>query len=121
MTITDEEQPVGETTRDTDEARQTIPDDEPSVTTNVETTAISEQPPREARVTITADVVADHPIDTSDIDTGYKKDPEAKEEQQEPEVSRAGELVQQEQTRVKEPEQQPPQPESDKAAGTEQQ
>ena len=94
MTITYEEQPVGETTRDTDEARQTIPDDEPPVTTNVETTAISEQPPREARVTITADLAADHPIDTSDIDTGDKKDPEAKGEQQEPEVSRAGEPVQ---------------------------
>ena len=50
-----------------------------------------------------------------------KKDLEAGEEQHEPEVSKAGEPVQQEQTRVEEPEHQPLQPEADKAAGTGQQ
>ena len=54
------------------------------------------------------------------MDTSDRQDPEAEGEQQESEERGAGEPVQQEQTRVEEPEQQPPQPESDKAVGTEQ-
>ena len=49
ITISDEEQLASETTTDMDEPRQTIVDDDPPVTTNVETIAVSEeQPPREA-------------------------------------------------------------------------
>ena len=81
---------MGETTRDTDEPRQTVPDEEPPTTTNAETTAVSEeQPPREAGVTTEADVAVDHPVDTSD-----RQDPEAEGEQQESEESGAGEPVQ---------------------------
>ena len=100
ITISDEEQPAGETTRDTEEPRQEIPNDEPPVTTNAKTTLVSgEQPPRDVGVTTTADVAADHPVDTGDV-----KDPETEEEQQEPEGSREGEPVQQGQTRVEETE-----------------
>ena len=75
ITISDEEQPTGEITKDTDEPRQTIAYDEPPITTNAETTAVSEeQPPREAGVTTEADVAVDHPVDTGDW-----QDPEPKE------------------------------------------
>ena len=60
-------------------------------------------------------MAAEHPVETSD-----RQDPEVEVEQQEPEESGAAEPVEQSQTRIKEPEQQPPQSESDKAARTEQ-
>ena len=84
-----------------EEPRQAIPDAEPPVTTNAETTPVSEeQPPRDAGVTTIADVAADHPVDTDD-----GKYPETEEEEQESEGSREGEPIQQGQTRVEEPEQ----------------
>ena len=40
ITISDEERPVGETTKDTEEPQKAIMEEEPPVTTNEETTAI---------------------------------------------------------------------------------
>ena len=55
---------------------------------------------------------------TGESDTGDGKEPEAEEEQREPKGCGEEEPVQQEQTRVDEPEQQPPRPAIDKEAGT---
>ena len=68
ITISDEERPAGETTKDTEEPRQAIPEEEPPIVTNEETTAISEQLPREAGTT--EDVAATQPVDTCESDTG---------------------------------------------------
>ena len=43
ITISDEEQPVGGSTKDTNEPRQTVAGDESPVTTEVDTNAISEE------------------------------------------------------------------------------
>ena len=116
ITISDEEQPVEGATKDTDEPRQTAAGVEPTVTTEGETIAVTEeQPPNEDGVTTEVDVAADHPVDTSD-----KQNTEVQVEQQESKKSVAGEPVHQEQMRVEESGQ-PLQPESDKAVGTEQQ
>ena len=81
ITISDEERPAGETTKDTEEQRQAIPDEELSVTTNVETTTVSEeQPPRDVGITTTTDVAADQPVDTGESDTGDGKEPETEED-----------------------------------------
>ena len=51
ITISDEERPTGETTKDTGEPREALTENEPPVTTNEETTAISEeQLPTEAGI-----------------------------------------------------------------------
>ena len=69
ITISDEERPVGETTKDTEDPRQAGPEDEPPIATNEETIAISEeQLPREAGTT--KDVAATHTVDTNESDTG---------------------------------------------------
>ena len=66
-------------------------------------------------------MTATQPVDTNERDTGDGQEPGTEEEQREPEGSREEEPVKQEQTRVDEPEQQPPRPEADKEAAIEQQ
>ena len=66
-------------------------------------------------------MAANQSVDNGESDNGDGKDPGMEEEQREPEGSGEEELVQQEQTRVQEPEQQPSRPEADKEAGLEQQ
>ena len=120
ITISDEERPAGETTKDTEEPRQARPEDEPPVGTNEETTAISEeQLHREAGTT--KDVATNQPVDTGESDTNDGQDPGTEEEQRELEGSREEEPLQQGQTRVDELKQQPSRPEADKEKGTEQQ
>ena len=43
ITISDEERSAGQTTKGPEEPRQVIPEDAPPVTTNEETTAVSEE------------------------------------------------------------------------------
>mgnify|MGYP000341313240 CR=1 FL=1 len=113
ITISDEEQPEEGATKDTDGPPQTTTGEELTVATEGETIAeMEEKPLKEAGETIKA--TAEHPVDTGD-----RRDPDAKVEQQAPEESGARELVQQEPTRVEEPEQ-PLQPDLDTTVGVEQ-
>ena len=53
-------------------------------------------------------MAATQPVDTGESDTGNGQEPGTEVEQREPEGSGEEETVQQKQTRVEEPEQQPP-------------
>ena len=115
ITIVHEERPT-----DMDEPRQARPEDEPAVPINEEATAMLEEQLQE-NVGTAEEVAATQPVDTGESDTRNGQDPGTEEEQREPEGCGEEELVQQEKTRVDEPEQQPPRPEADREAGTEQQ
>ena len=116
ITISDEEQPEEGATKDTDGPRLMATGEEPRAKTEAETIAeMEEKPLKEAGETIEATVAAEQPVDTGD-----RRDPDAEAEQQVPEESKAGEPVQQVPTRVEESEQ-PLHPDSDIAAGAEQQ
>ena len=116
ITISDEEQPEEGATKDTDGPPLTATGEEPRTATEAKTIAeTEEQPPKEVGETIEATVAVEHSGDTGD-----RRDPDAEAEQQAPEESEAGEPIQQEPTRVEEPEQ-PLQPSADKVAGTEKQ
>ena len=69
ITISDEEQPTGGTTKDIDES---------PVTTEAETNVVSEQPPKESGVTTEASVAAEHLVKTNN-----RQDSEVEVEQQE--------------------------------------
>ena len=66
-------------------------------------------------------MAATQPVETGESETGNGKEPGTKEEKRKPEGSGEKALVQQEQSRIDEPEQQPPQPETERETGTEQQ
>ena len=115
ITISDEERPT-----DTEEPRQARIEDEPPVPINEETTVILEEQ-LQGNVGTAEDVTATQPVDTGESDTGNGQELGTEEEQWELEGRGEEEHVQQEKTRVDEPEQQPPRPETEREAGTEQQ
>ena len=75
----------------------------------------------QGNVGTTQDVVATELVDTGESDTGSGQEPGTEEGQRELEGSGEEDPVEQEQTRVDEPEQQPPRPEADREACIEQQ
>ena len=66
-------------------------------------------------------MAATQPVDIGESDTGNGQEHGTEEEQREPEGIGEEAPVQQEQTSIDEPEQQPPQPETNRETGTEQQ
>ena len=64
-------------------------------------------------------MVATQPVETGESDIGDGPKPGMEEEQREPEGSGEEAPMQQEQTQVDKPEQQPLQPETEREAGTE--
>ena len=66
-------------------------------------------------------MAATQPVETGESETGNGKEPGTKEEKRKPEGIGEEAPVQQEQTSIDEPEQQPPQPETEAETCTEQQ
>ena len=120
ITISDEERPTEEQPTDTEQPRQARPEDEPPVQINEETIALTEEQ-LQANDGTKGEVAANQPVETGESDTGNGPEPGMEEEQREPEGSGEEASVQQERTRVDEPEQQPIQPEIERETGTEQQ
>ena len=106
ITISDEERPTEEQPTDTEQPRQSRPEDDPPVQINEETTALTKEQ-LQANAGMEEEVAANQLVETGESDTGNRSMPGMEDEQSE--SGRSGEEapVQQERAKADEPEQQP--------------